>query len=121
MAAITVASRWDAAWAQERPEAYAQMLAMASADPYADEPGHAMGARRQLEARALHDTWERLPRIDCPVLVAAGRFDGIALPATQERLAARIPGARLLFFDGGHPFMLQDRAANPAIIDFLRG
>ena len=114
-------TRWDDAWAREKPETYAMMLAMGAADPFGEEPGHAMGAKRQLEARALHDTWDRLPQIACPVLIAAGRFDGIALPETQERLAAQIPGAQLRFFDGGHPFMLQDRAANPAIINFLKG
>ena len=114
-------NRWNAAWAAEKPDAYQQMLSLAVADPFADEPGHAMGARRQLEARALHDVWDRLPRIACPVLIAAGRYDGIARPEVQERMAARIPGARLAFFEGGHPFMLQDRAANPAIIAFLKG
>ena len=78
-----------------------------------------MGARRQLEARAAHDTWDRLPDIACPVLIAAGRYDGIALPATQERMAARIPGATLRFFDGGHLFMIQDRTAYPAMVEFL--
>ena len=78
-----------------------------------------MGARRQLEARAGHDTWDRLHQIACPVLIAAGRFDGVALPATQERMASRIPGAQLSFFDGGHLFMIQDRAALPAMTEFL--
>jgi 3-oxoadipate enol-lactonase len=91
------------------------------ANPYAGEPGREMGARRQLEARADLDTWERLPDIRCPVLIAAGRYDGIALPATQERMAARIPGAELQFFDGGHLFIVQDRTALPAIIAFLNG
>ena len=53
--------------------------------------------------------------------VAAGRFDGIALPAAQEKMAARIKGASTQFFDGGHMFMLQDRAALPAMIAFLKG
>ena len=114
-------TRRDAAWAAANPETYAQIIAMGSADPYAGEPGRAMGARRQLEARAAHDTWERLGQIACPVLIAAGRYDGIALPATQERMASRIPGARLQFFDGGHLFMIQDRTANTAIADFLKG
>ena len=114
-------TRWDEAFAKAKPELYATMLSMGAADPFADEPGHAMGARRQLEARALHDTWDRLPDIRCPVLIAAGRYDGIAKPETQERMAGRIPGAQLRFFEGGHPFMLQDRAANPAIIEFLLG
>ena len=52
-----------------------------------------MGARRQLEARAHHDTWDRLDQIEAPTLIAAGRYDGIALPATQENLASRIKGS----------------------------
>jgi 3-oxoadipate enol-lactonase len=80
-----------------------------------------MGARRQLEARARHDTWDRLGQIACPVMIAAGRYDAIALPETQERMAQRIPGASLRFFEGGHLFMLQDRAATPAIAEFLKG
>jgi 3-oxoadipate enol-lactonase len=113
-------TRRDAAWQKANPEQYAQFVAMAAADPYADEPGRAMGYHRQLEARSHHDTYERLGRIDCPVMVAAGRFDGIALPATQEKMAARIKRAKLQFFDGGHLFMIQDRAAMPAMIAFLK-
>jgi 3-oxoadipate enol-lactonase len=112
-------TRRDDAWAKANPETYAELVAMGSADPYAGEQGRAVGARRQLEARAGHDAWERLGDISCPVLIAAGRYDGIALPATQERMAARIPGAALQFFDGGHLFMIQDRAALPAMIRFL--
>ena len=112
-------TRRDAAWAAANPDQYAMFVALAAADPYADEPGHAMGAHRQLAARKDHDTWDRLPDIACPTLVAAGRFDGVALPATQEKMAARIPGAELRFFDGGHMFMIQDRAAVPAMIAFL--
>ena len=78
-----------------------------------------MGARRQLAARAAHDTWGRLPDIACPVMIAAGRYDGIALPATQEKMAARIRDAKLQFFEGGHLFMIQDRTAAPAMAAFL--
>lgn len=113
--------RRDAAWASAHPDEYEKLVEMTAADPFAGEPGRAQGAHRQLEARAKHDTWDRLPRIACPVLVAAGRYDGIALPATQEKMAARIPGAELGWFEGGHLFMLQDRTAYPALIEFLRG
>ena len=113
-------TRHDATWAAARADTVAQILAM-SVDRYADEPGREMGARRQLEARARHDTWDRLGDIACPVMIAAGRYDGIALPATQERMAGRIPGAELRFFDGGHMFMIQDRTAAPAIAEFLKG
>lgn len=106
-------------WARAHPEAYAQLVEMGSRDPFADEPGHAMGAHRQLEARARHDTWDRLSQIRCPVMIAAGRYDGIALPETQEKMAARIPGATLRFFEGGHLFMIQDRTAVPAMAEFL--
>jgi 3-oxoadipate enol-lactonase len=111
--------RRDEAWAAAHPDQYALFVAMGAADPYADEPGHAMGAHRQLAARAAHDTWDRLPEIACPTLIAAGRHDGIALPATQEKMTARIPGAQLQWFEGGHLFMIQDRAAVPAMATFL--
>ena len=114
-------TRRDAAWAAANPEQYETFVKMAAADPFAGEPGRAMGARRQLMARKDHDTWERLPRIACPVLIAAGRYDGIALPQTQEKLAARIPGTQLKWFEGGHLFMIQDRAAVPAMVEFLKG
>ena len=113
-------TRRDEAWARANPELAAQWLAMAAADPYADEPGHAAGAWRQLQARAAHDAWDRLGEIACPVMIAAGLYDGVALPETQRNMAGRIPGARLGFFEGGHLFMLQDRAAIPAMIDFLK-
>jgi len=113
-------TRRDEAWAKAEPETFELFLAMAAVDPPgAGEPGHDMGAHRQLEARAKHDTWDRLPAIACPVLIAAGRYDGIALPATQERMAARIPGAELQVFEGGHLFMIQDRTAVPAMTAFL--
>lgn len=114
-------TRRDEAWAKANPEAHAKAIALAAADPFAGEPGREAGAHRQLEARAEHDTWDRLPQIKAPTLVAGGRYDGIALPETLERLASRIPGAELAFFEGGHLFMIQDRAAVPAMVEFLRG
>ncbi|MCK7496097.1 MAG: alpha/beta hydrolase [Comamonadaceae bacterium] len=44
-----------------------------------------VGARRQLEARRGHDTWERLPRLQMPVAIFGGRYDGIAPPDRQAR------------------------------------
>jgi 3-oxoadipate enol-lactonase len=112
-------TRRDAAWQAANPEDYQRFVELAAADPFAGEPGRAQGAHRQLEARAKHDTWERLTQIACPVMIAAGRYDGIALPATQEKMAARIPGAQLNWYEGGHLFMLQDRAAYRDISAFL--
>ena len=77
------------------------------------------GAVLQLEARRHHDVWDRLDRVTCPTLVASGRYDGIAAPENGEAIASRIPGAELRLFEGGHMFMVQDRSATPAVIDFL--
>lgn len=114
-------TRHDEVWAKANPETYEQIVAMAAADPYAGEEGHDMGCRRQLEARAMHNTWSRLDQIRCPTLICGGKYDGIALPETQELMASRIRGAELHFFEGGHLFMLQDRTALPAMISFLKG
>ncbi len=79
------------------------------------------GERLQLAARSHHDVWDRLPQLDLPVLVAAGRYDGIALPANQEALHRQIRGSELRWIDGGHAFFLQDPTAMPSIAEWLAG
>ena len=86
----------------------------------ADDPARELGARRQLEARAGHDCWERLPVLSMPVLVAAGRYDAMAPLSNSLAMARQIPNARLEVFEGGHVFFLQDPRALPAIEAFLR-
>jgi len=113
-------TRQDAAWAAANPDAYTALINLIGGAPLgAEEPGHAMGARRQLEARAEHDAWDRLAQIKCPVLIAAGKYDGQAPPDRQHAMASRITQAELRFFDGGHLFLFQDAAAFPAIVEFL--
>jgi hypothetical protein len=51
--------------------------------------------------------------------VASGRFDGIAPPANGRALAARIAGAELRLYEGGHAFFAQDPTALPEILAFL--
>jgi len=109
--------RHDAAWRREHPERFQRLLDLARAALRADR--NETGAALQLAARAGHDTWDRLPQIDIPVLVAGGRYDGIAPVENVQALATRIPGAELALFAGGHLFMLQDRKAYPEIIDWL--
>ena len=84
------------------------------------DPSTEAGARAQLLARAHHDVWEQLPQLRCPTLVCAGRYDGIAPLANSMALTARIPGARLGVFEGGHSFLLQDRRAPITVARFLR-
>ncbi len=93
------------------------MAALALLD--ADDPAKAMGARRQLEARANHDVWEELSAVRARTLVVGGRFDQQASPENVSNLASRIPGAALEFFDGGHLFLLQDPKAWPCIAQYL--
>ncbi|MFA7264582.1 MAG: alpha/beta fold hydrolase [Caulobacter sp.] len=112
-------TRHDAAWQAANPDAFKAMLDFRMNDPWAGEPRRAMGAELQLLARKDHDTWDRLPAITAPTLICGGLYDGIALPETQARMAGRIPSARPRMFEGGHMFLVQDRAAFPAIIDFL--
>ena len=110
----------DENWQRENPDAVRALVDFARArQPPVDDAAALAGARRQLEARRHHDTWERLSRIRCPTLVCGGRRDGIAPPPNQEALVGRIAGAELAMFDGGHLFLMQDRAAFPRIIDFL--
>ncbi|MEN3973782.1 alpha/beta fold hydrolase [Emcibacter sp. SYSU 3D8] len=109
-------------WQAAHPEEVSQFIgqSLAAERQHADEPGWAEGRARQLDARRGHDTFDRLDEIRAPTLICGGRYDGIALAATQERMAARIPGAELKIFEGGHLFVMQDRSAYPAIMDWLK-
>jgi 3-oxoadipate enol-lactonase len=109
----------DAAWALAHPDQYEMLVRMAMDDPWAGEPRRQLGAALQLQARAGHDVWDRLPSIDCPTLICAGRYDDLASPAAQEAMVGHIPGAQLRWYEGGHLFMLEDRAALTDIIAFL--
>lgn len=109
-------TRHDDAWF----EANAELLAQATeARARQRDPEVAEGIRCQMLARAEHDTYDRLHEISAPVLVAGGRYDGQAPPSNQEALAARIPGARLEWFEGGHGFVREDPAALPRFVEFL--
>jgi 3-oxoadipate enol-lactonase len=86
-----------------------------------EDPASRAGAERQMAARRGHDTWERLPQLAMPVAVFAGRFDAIAPPDVQYRLAGQIAGAGYREFDGGHLFFVQDPTATRVVLDSLLG
>lgn len=111
--------RRDAAWQDAHPEQVETLVKMATDDPWAAEPRRQLGAALQLQARAGHDVWDSLPSLDVPTLICAGRYDDLAAPAAQEAMAGRIPGAELRWYEGGHLFLLEDRAAFADIIAFL--
>src|SRR5262245_33206872 len=114
-------TRFTPAWLAEndRDRAVAEQLAARRNDVANRPPEQVRGEREQLLARSMHDVTDRLGRITCPTLVAAGRYDGIAPPANSQAIASRIPGAELRMYEGGHTFVAQDRAALPEIMDFL--
>jgi 3-oxoadipate enol-lactonase len=116
-------TRRDAAWQAAHSAQFQAMLdqTLAILRIGADEPGRQIGARRQMEARARHDTYERLPTLRMPVYICGGRYDGIVPPARLEVLQRRIPGARLELFEGGHLFFIQDPRAIKRIEAFLQG
>lgn len=100
-----------------------QLTAMTKTWPASQSPEDlesAAGARRQIEARRGHNTYDRLPSLRVPALVCGGRYDGLAPPENLEALAGAIPNARLQVFEGGHVFFWQDPAAWPAIVAFLK-
>jgi 3-oxoadipate enol-lactonase len=112
-------TRWDASWREANPE-MVRTLREGFQLSGAAGAGADTGLRLQLEARRHHDTTGRLSDIHCSTLVCGGRYDGIAPPANSQFLARTIPGARLEMFDGGHVFMMQDPAAFPTMLAFLR-
>jgi 3-oxoadipate enol-lactonase len=108
-------TRFDEAWQRANPgDAEKIFETMRARATVTDD-----GARAQLDARSRHDTYDRLPRITATTLVAAGRHDGIAPLQNSEAIARQIPDATLEVFEGGHLFLLQDRAAWARIIDFI--
>jgi 3-oxoadipate enol-lactonase len=109
-------------WQREHPDAVAKMFEFSrnAARIGEDDPQKAAGAALQLDARRRHDTWDRLARLEMPVLLAAGRYDGIAPLANMDGMAKLIPNAELRVYDGGHLFFIQDRTAYPDIVRWLQ-
>ena len=113
--------RRDEDWQAAHPDEAAAVLKPMVVAMLAREadPVAAAGFRRQIEARAGHDTYDRLPEINIPTLVCGGLYDGQAEPGNARALAGRIPGAEIEFFEGGHAFLTQDPAAWDRIGIFL--
>ena len=88
----------------------------------AESPPSPRGFKRQAEAVAGFETWDRLPQIRVPTLILAGTDDQL-IPAENSRiLASRMPNAKLVLFEGaGHGYLWEaEEEANRIILDFLR-
>ena len=114
--------RNNEAWQTAHPDETEQQLqqAAAAASPFLSEPGGIIGLSRQFEARSHHDSYDRLPQLQLPVLVCGGRYDGQASPEVVENLQRRIPGAEIRFFAGGHQFLNEDPEASKTAVEFLQ-
>jgi pimeloyl-ACP methyl ester carboxylesterase len=112
-------TRFDEAWLASHPNdrALAEMMAQRRSVESSGEQRR--GEMEQLEARAKHDVSDRLSRVTCPTLVAAGRYDGIAPLPNSQAIVEGIPSAELRVYEGGHAFFAQDPKALPEILDFL--
>ena len=57
----------------------------------------------QAESCLSHNAYELLDRISCPTLVIGGREDRIVTGQASEEIAEKIPGCKLVMYDGlGH-------------------
>jgi pimeloyl-ACP methyl ester carboxylesterase len=94
------------------------MELFASSLQYGFSPQGILG---QVAAVLTHNTEDRLAQIRVPTLVLTGDADRLVPPAYSERLAALIPGAKLVKIPGGsHAFNLeQPDAFNRAVLEFL--
>lgn len=114
---------WDRRFTPEylAENAAAREVAAFSRDPdgaHKDERTLA-GEALQLQARSLHDTWDRLDRITAPTFVGAGLYDGVAPVENSKALCSRIVRSDLALYEGGHLFLLQDRRAWGDLTRFL--
>jgi pimeloyl-ACP methyl ester carboxylesterase len=103
----------------EQPERVEWLRALLRQNPY---PQRIDGFFRQFEAIRQHDTLDRLPAIQCPVLVAVGEDDMIAPPRYSRQIAERLPHARLEVLAGvGHaPPIEAPRVFNQLLGEFLQ-
>ena len=112
-------TRFSEEWFAEHPSDLALVTAMGDRPSPAEGTDAARGEIEQANARRHHDVWDRLPAINCPTLVAAGRYDGIAALSNSEAIVSKVPDAQLRVYEGGHAFFAQDPRAFGEILDFL--
>ena len=118
---LTDARFVDCDWVAGRPVESAIVKGMIDSAGVEKSATQKKGESLQLQARIGHDVADRLGRITCPTFVLAGRYDGIAPPDNSRAIVARIPGAVMSIYDGGHLFSAQDRRAINDIRAFVAG
>ena len=116
-ARVSAALTFSDSFVENHPDLIREWLIKGS-----ESPPSLQGFKRQTEAIASFDTYERLPQIKVPTLVIAGTGDRI-LPVENSRiLASRIPNAELFLLEGaGHGYVWEAAdKANRVVLDFLK-
>ncbi len=80
------------------------------------------GHRWQLAAAVGHAAWGRLGTIRAPTLVIAGEDDRLVSAENSRRIAAHVPGGKLVLLPGApHRFFAENAEAfNREVLSFLR-
>jgi len=88
---------------------------------YLRAPISSVNFMRQLMSCGKSDTYERLPEIKNPTLIATGTDDILIPPQNSRMLTERIPGSKLIEYKGySHGFFSQARDAFiKDLLDFL--
>ena len=96
---LTQALGYDSAWMEAHRDRLDAELATAEA-----RLGPLAAQAARIRMLMQHDVCDRLGEIAAPTLVIGATDDALIPFASSERLAARIPGARLAALSGGHFF-----------------
>ena len=81
-----------------------------------------IGLEGQTAACLVHNTLDRLPSIQAPVLVIVGTDDRLIKSTSSDVIAGKIPHARLVKVEGGsHMFFVESRKEfNTQVLNFLQ-
>ena len=110
---IRLAGQWDREPTPERM--LVQEVLRRGGTPFKDDDPRREGLALQLEARRHHDVLRRLGQIECPTLIGAGNYDGLAPVANAEAMYAGIPSSRMKVYEAGHFFYLGKQAFNDGL------
>lgn len=81
------------------------------------------GFFNQLVATQTHDTREQLASVTSPTLVLGAECDALIPPSCSQKIAEKIPGAKLVFMKGvGHALNFEKAGEyNKILSDFFKG
>ena len=98
------------------PEVIASMIAARR-----ERPIDTTAFAHRMRAIVGFDSYDRLPQIQCPTLVIAGKDDALISWQNSRIIAERIPGAKLVILEpAGHSFWVeQPEQTRSAIAQFL--